>query len=87
MCGTRSTKDPAKHALMNKYWKRTEDILAKLMLELGMHKGRKDDKKLLSTVNKIKKKHNSLQQACRHIMDKAAQAHIRKIRSAKENCL
>ena len=58
-------KDPAKHALMNKYWKRTEDSLAKLMLELGTHKGRKDDNKLLSTVNKIKKKYNSLRQACR----------------------
>ena len=46
-------KDPAKHVLMNKYLKRTEDSLAKLMLELGTHKGRKDDNKLLSTVNKI----------------------------------
>ena len=53
-------KDPAKCALMNKYWKHTEDSLAKLMLELGTHKGRKDDKKLSSTVNKIKKKYNSL---------------------------
>ena len=53
-------KDPAKRALMNKYWKCTEDSLAKLMLELGTHKGRKDDNKLLSTVNKIKKKYNSL---------------------------
>ena len=53
-------KDLAKHALMNKYWKCTEDSLAKLMLELGTHKGRKDDNKLLSTVNKIKKKYNSL---------------------------
>ena len=26
-------KDPAKRALMNKYWKCTEDSLAKLMLE------------------------------------------------------
>ena len=58
-------KDPAKCALMNKYWKCTEDSLAKLMLELGTHKGRKDDNKLLSTVNKIKKKYNSLRQACR----------------------
>ena len=48
-------KDPAKCALMNKYWKCTEDSLAKLMLELGTHKGRKHDNKLLSTVNKIKK--------------------------------
>ena len=53
-------KDLAKCAQMNKYWKRTKDSLAKLMLELGTHKGRKDDKKLLSTVNKIKKKYNSL---------------------------
>ena len=35
------------------------------MLDLGKHKGRKDDKKLLSTVNTIKKKYNSLRQACR----------------------
>ena len=54
------------------------------MLELGTHKGRKDDKKLLSTSNKIWKKYNSLQQACRHIMDKDAQAHICKIRSARK---
>ena len=58
-------KDPAKHSLMNKYWKHNEDSLANLMLELGKHKGRKDDKKLLSTVNTIKKKYNSLRQACR----------------------
>ena len=58
-------KDPAKCALMNKYWKRNDPSLANLMLELGKHKGHKDDKKLLSTVNTIKKKYNSLRQACR----------------------
>ena len=33
-------KDPAKRALMNKYWKRNDPSLANLMLELGKHKGR-----------------------------------------------
>ena len=58
-------KDLEKCVLMNKYWKQNEDSLASLMLDLGKHKGRKDDKKLLSTVNTIKKKYNSLRQACR----------------------
>ena len=58
-------KDPAKCSLMKKYWKHNDDSLAKLMLELGTHKGRKDNKKLLGTVSKIKKKYNSLRQACR----------------------
>ena len=37
--------DWEKRVLMNKYWKRNEDSLASLMLDLGKHKGRKDDKK------------------------------------------
>ena len=35
------------------------------MLDIGKYRGRKDDKKLLVTVNKVKTKYNSLRQACR----------------------
>ena len=51
---------------MNVYWKRQEDTtsLAKYMLDIGKYGGRKDNKKLLSTVNKVKKKYNSLRQVC-----------------------
>ena len=47
-----------KRVLMNMYWKRQEDStsLAKYMLEIGKYRGRKDNKKLLSTVNKVFKK-------------------------------
>ena len=38
--------------------------LAKYMLDIGKYRGRKDNKKLLSTVNKVKK-YNSLRQVCR----------------------
>ena len=42
---------------MNQYWRCTQDnsSLAKLMFDLGKYKGRKDNKKLLSTVNKLKR--------------------------------
>ena len=50
---------------MNKYWNRNNDCLAKLLLDMGKHRARKDTKKLLKTVNTIKKKYNSLRQACR----------------------
>ena len=51
---------------MNLYWKHQEETtsLAKYMLDIGQYRDRKD-KKLLSTVNKVKKKYNSLRQACR----------------------
>ena len=54
---------------MNLYWKRQEDTtsLAKYMPDIGKYRGRKDNKKLLSTVNKVKKKYNSLRQACRRV--------------------
>ena len=60
-------KDPRKRVLMNKYWRHTKDntSLAKLMLDLGKYRGRKDKKKLSSTVNEVKNKYNSLRQACR----------------------
>ena len=61
-------KDPRKRVLMNKYWRCTKDntSLAKLMLDLGKkYRGRKDKKKLSSTVNEVKNKYNSLRQACR----------------------
>ena len=38
------------------------------MLDIGKHKGRKDDIKLLQCVNKLKQKYNSLRQAC-HLAD------------------
>ena len=52
---------------MNKYWRCTKDntSLAKLMLDLGKYRGRKDKKKLSSTVNEVKNKYNSLRQVCR----------------------
>ena len=45
-------KNPHKQKLMNKYWKRNVN-LAELMLEIGKHKGHKDDVKLLQCVNKF----------------------------------
>ena len=39
--------------------------LAKLMLDIGKSKAKKSDHKLLSEVNKVKQKYNSLEQACR----------------------
>ena len=50
---------------MNKYWKRCDTNLAKLMLDIGKSKAKKDDTKLLSAVNKVKQKYNSLCQACK----------------------
>ena len=56
-------KHPEKRKLMNKYW--TQNVhLADLMPEIGKHKKRKDDVKLLQCVNKVKQKYNSLRQAC-----------------------
>ena len=50
-------KDPRKRVLMNQYWRHTKynTSLAKLMLDLGKYRGRKDKKKLSSTVNEVKK--------------------------------
>ena len=52
---------------MNLYWKHQESTtsLAKYMLDIGKYRGRKDNKKLLGTINKVKKKYNSLRQMCR----------------------
>ena len=49
---------------MNKYWGK-ETNLACLMLNIGKHRERKDDVKLLQSVNEVKQKYNSLHQACR----------------------
>ena len=57
-------KIPEMRVLMNKYWSRDSN-LAHIMLDIGKYRGRKDDKKLLQCVNKVKQKYNSLQQACR----------------------
>ena len=35
------------------------------MLDIGKSKAKKDDTKLLSAVNKVKQKYNSLHQACK----------------------
>ena len=56
-------KDPKKRVYMNKYWKRCNNDLAKIMLDIGKSKGKKDDKKLLAAVNKEKRKYKSLHQA------------------------
>ena len=60
-------KDLRKRVLMNKYWRCTKDntSLAKLMFDLGKYRGRKDKKKLSSTVNEVKNKYNNLRRACR----------------------
>ena len=60
-------KDPRKRVFMNRYWKWHKDdtALAKFMLDIGKYRGRKNNKKLLSTVNRVKTKYNSLRQACR----------------------
>ena len=39
---------------MNKYWKQNEGSLAKLMLDMGNYRGRKDDKKLLVLSTRLK---------------------------------
>ena len=57
-------KDPRKRYLTNQYWNRKDDGLAKLLLDMGKHRARKDNRKLLNTVNTVKKKYNSLRQAC-----------------------
>ena len=57
-------KMPSMRVLMNKYWGK-ETNLACLMLDIGKQRGRKDDVKLLQSVNKVKQKYNSLRQACR----------------------
>ena len=49
---------------MNKYWNRKDDGLAKLLLDMGKHRARKDSRKLLDTVNTVNKKYKSLRQAC-----------------------
>ena len=56
-------KDPKKRVYMNKYWKRCNNDLAKIMLDIGKSKGKKDDKKLLAAVNTVKRKYKSLHQA------------------------
>ena len=57
-------KDPRKCYLMNKSWNMSEDSLDKLLLDMGKHRAKKDNKKLLNTVNTLKKMYNSLGQAC-----------------------
>ena len=58
-------KDPKMRVHMNKYWKQNDEgSLAKLMLDIGKYRGRKDDQKLLVTANKVKTKYNSSRQAC-----------------------
>ena len=58
-------KDPQKRVIMNKYWKRCDTSLARLMLVIGKSKAKKDATKLLSAVNKVKQKYNSLRQAAK----------------------
>ena len=55
---------PEKRKLMNKFWK-LHINLAQIMLDIGKHKGRKDQVKLCECVDKVKQKYNSLRQACR----------------------
>ena len=57
-------KMPQMRLLMNKYW-RKETNLANIMLDTGKYRARKDDAKLLQSVNQVKQKYNSLRQACR----------------------
>ena len=60
-------KHPEGRKLMNKYWEKHINLAA-MMLEMGKHKGRKDNVKLLQSVNKVNQKYNSLRQAC-HLTD------------------
>ena len=57
-------KIPEMRVLMNKYWQK-DTPLTHMMLDIGKHRARKDNEKLLQSVNKVKQKYNSLQQACR----------------------
>ena len=56
-------KHPEKRKLMNKHWK-LHINLAQIMLDIGKHKGRKDQVKLCECVDKVKQKYNSLRQVC-----------------------
>ena len=62
---------------MNKYWKRNVNLV-----EIGKHKGHKDDIKLLQCVNKLKQKYNSLRQAS-HLADEVPPPYLCKIKIKK----
>ena len=57
-------KIPQIRVLVNQFWQK-DSHLANLILNIGKHRARKDDVKLLQSVNKVKQKYNSPRQACR----------------------
>ena len=65
-------KHPEKKVLMNKYWIKNAS-LAELCLDIGKHRARKDNAKLLQTVNKVKQKYSSLRQASSTFSEKGDQ--------------
>ena len=58
-------KDVRKKALMGKYWKRDNNKLGEVLLEIGKNRARKNETKLSQLVNKLKTKYNSLCQVCK----------------------
>ena len=58
-------KDVRKKASMEKYWKRDNNKLGEVLLEIGKNRARKNETKLSQLVNKLKTKYNSLHQVCK----------------------
>ena len=58
-------KDVRKKPLMEKYWKRNNNKLGEVLLEIGKNRAHKNETKLSQLVNQLKIKYSSLRQACR----------------------
>ena len=58
-------KDVRKKALMEKYWKRDNNKLGEVLLEIGKNRACKNETKLSQLANKLKTKYNSLHQVCK----------------------
>ena len=58
-------KDVRKKALMEKYWKRDNNKLGEVLLEIGKNRACKNETKLSQLINKLKTKYNSIRQVCK----------------------
>ena len=56
-------KDVRKKPLMEKYWKRNNNKLDEVLLEIGKNRACKNETKLSHLLNQLKTKYNSLCQA------------------------
>ena len=55
-------KDVRKKPLMEKYWKRNDNKLGEVLLEIGKNRALKNETKLSQLVNQLENKYNSLHQ-------------------------